>query len=102
MTPVASEIVIKSISPLGNIPKRAAAVVTTASNSPALRTKYASIKSKMPIGIIAKLVKRVTFFIEFTNSEVALLYFFVSLVMCAAKLSLPTFTTLAYPLPLTT
>ena len=94
ITPVAKDIVIRSISPFGNIPNKAAAVETTEFVISTFLKKYACTNNIIPTGIITKLVKFVTFFIEFTSSDSALLYFLVSLVICAAKLSFPTFSTL--------
>ena len=73
--------VISSINPLGSIPNSAAAVLTTAPFISICLKTNACTNSKIPTGIITKLVKLVTFFIEFTSSDSALLYFWVSLVM---------------------
>ena len=79
MTPVASEIEIKSTSPFGSIPRSAAADDTTASRMGACRSRKASKNRITPNGTISILVNRVTLFIEPSSSDATRFSFFTSL-----------------------
>ena len=95
ITPDSSEILVNSTNPLGSIPKSAAAVaITDCCKLISLNTNACTNKIT-PTGIITKLVKFVTFFIEFKSSELIPLCFLVALIIWFAKLSSPTFSILA-------
>ena len=75
--PAARLILMSRYSPFGSIPSKPAEVPTT--------TSYmACTNSRMPSGTIQRLVKRVTFRIEPTNSECMALVFLASFVNFAA------------------
>ena len=95
ITPDSNAILVNNTNPFGNIPSNPAAVAITAlCNSVCLNTN-ACINNMIPTGIIMKLVKFVTFFIEFSSSEFIGLFFWLAPTIWFAKLSSPTFSTFA-------
>ena len=72
---------VSSTNPFGSIPRRAAAVaITDCCKLVSLNTNACTNKIT-PAGIITKLVKFVTFFIEFKSSEFIFLCFLVAFII---------------------
>ena len=95
ITPVSSDILVSNTKPFGSIPKSAAAVAITDCCKSTSLNIYAWTNKITPAGIITKLVKFVTFFIEFKSSEFTFLCFLVAFIIWFAKLSSPTFSIFA-------